>query len=104
MLRIFGPMREEVMGGWRRLLEELHNLYTSGNIIRVIKSRRMKWAHHVACMRKMRNVYKILIRKPEGKRMYVREALCEGMDWIHVAQDRDQWWFLVNMVMNLWVP
>jgi hypothetical protein len=67
--RIFGPRREEVAGGWRRLHnEELHNLYASSNIIRVIKSRRMRWAEHRPCMGKMRNAYKILVGKPEGKR------------------------------------
>jgi len=64
--RIFGPKREEVAGGWRRLHdEELHNLYASPNSIRAIKSRRMRWAGHVA---RMRNVYNILVRKYEGKR------------------------------------
>jgi hypothetical protein len=67
--RIFGPKREEVAGGWRRLHnEELHNLHTSPDIIRVIKSRRMRWAGHIACMGKMRNAYNILVGKPEGKR------------------------------------
>jgi hypothetical protein len=62
-------LREEVAGGWRRLHnEELRSLYASSNAIRVIKSRRMKWAGHVACMREMRNVYKILVDKPERKR------------------------------------
>jgi hypothetical protein len=64
--RIFGPKKEEVAGGWRRLHnEELHNLYTSPNIIRVIKSRRVRWAGPVARMREMRNSYRILVRKPE---------------------------------------
>jgi hypothetical protein len=66
--RIFGPKREEVAGGWRRLHnEELLNLYTSPNIIRVIRSRRMRWAGHVARTEEMRNLYKVLVRKPEGK-------------------------------------
>jgi hypothetical protein len=60
--RIFGPMREEVAGGWRRLHnEELCNLFTSPNIIMMIKSRRMKWAGYVACMEEMRNAYKISV-------------------------------------------
>jgi hypothetical protein len=67
--RISGPQREEVTGDWRRLHnEERNNFYTSANMIRVIKSRRMKWAGHVAYMGEMRNEYKILVRKPEEKR------------------------------------
>jgi hypothetical protein len=67
--RIFGPKKEEVVGGCRRLHnEELHNLYASQNIIRMIKSRKWKWTGYVACMGEMKNAYKILVRKPEGKR------------------------------------
>jgi hypothetical protein len=67
--RTFGPKREEVAGGWRRLHnEELHNLYASIDVIRVIKSRWMKWVGHVARMGEMRNTYNILVRKPEGER------------------------------------
>jgi len=67
--RIFGHKREEVVGSWRRLHdEELHDLYASLNIIRVMKSRRMRWMGHVAHMRKMRNVYKFWVGKPERKR------------------------------------
>jgi hypothetical protein len=102
--RIFGPKGDEGAGGWRRLHnEELHNLYASP-IIRVIKSRRMRWAQHVACMGEMRNAYNILFGKPEGKRplgrprrrrkanirMDLRETGWEGVDWMHLAQDRDQ--------------
>jgi hypothetical protein len=66
--RIFGPRRNEVTGDWRKLHnEELHNLYSSPNIIRLIKSRRMRWAGHVARMGETRNAYRILVRKPEGK-------------------------------------
>jgi hypothetical protein len=66
--RIFGPKREEVVGGWRKLHnEELHNIYASPNIIRVIKSRKMRWEGHVACMGEI-NAYGILVEKPEGKR------------------------------------
>jgi hypothetical protein len=65
--RIFGPKRDEMTGDWRKLHnEELHNLYSSPNIIRMIKSRRMKWAGHVARMGETRNAYRILVGKPEG--------------------------------------
>jgi hypothetical protein len=67
MLRIFGPKREED-GSWRKLHnDELHNLYSSPNIVRVIKSRRMRWAGHVAHMGEGRCVYKVLVRRPKGK-------------------------------------
>jgi hypothetical protein len=66
--RIFGPKREKVSGGWRRLYNELYSLYTSADIIRVIKSRRMRWVVHVAWMGEMRNTYSILVVKPEGER------------------------------------
>jgi hypothetical protein len=67
--RIFGPKRDEVTGEWRKLhSEELHILYSSPSIIRQIKSRRMRWAGHVACMGAERNVYRVLMGKPEGKR------------------------------------
>jgi hypothetical protein len=67
--RIFGPKREEVVGGWRRLHNvELYNMYTSPSIIMGIKSRRMRRTTHVARMGEMRNAYKILVAKPEGKR------------------------------------
>jgi hypothetical protein len=67
--RIFGPKRDEVTGGWRKLHnEELHNLYASPSIIRMIKSRRMRWIRHVARMGDKRNAYRILVGNPEGKR------------------------------------
>jgi hypothetical protein len=96
---IFGPKREEVVGDWRRLHnEELHNLYTSRNVIRVIKSRLLKWAEHVARMGEMKNAYRIFVGKPEGKRplgipvrrwednirMDVREIGWEDVDWIRL--------------------
>jgi hypothetical protein len=71
--RVFGPKREEGAGGWRKLHnEEFHNLYASPDVINVIKSRRMRWAGHVALMIEMRNTYRILIGKPEGKRPFGR--------------------------------
>jgi hypothetical protein len=67
--RIFGPKRNEVTGEWRKLHnEELHGLYSSPDIIRQVKSRRMRWAGHVARMEEKRKVYKVLVGKPEGRR------------------------------------
>jgi hypothetical protein len=67
--RIFGPKRDEVTGGWRKLHnEELHDLYSSSSIIRIIKARRMRWAGHVARMGEKRNAYRLLVGKPEGRR------------------------------------
>jgi hypothetical protein len=69
LTRIFGPKRDEVTGEWRKMHnEELHILYSSPNIIRQIKSRRMRWAGHVACMGEEKNVYRVLMGKPKGKR------------------------------------
>ena len=114
--RIFGLRRDEVTGEWRRLHnEELNGLYSSPNIVRVIKSRRMRWAGHVARMGEERGAYKVLVRKPEGKRplgrprrrwvdnirMDLQEVGCGHVDWIGLAQDRDGWRKLVNAVMNL---
>jgi hypothetical protein len=111
--RIFGLKRDEVAGGWRKLHnEELHILHSLPSIITIIKARTMRWAGHVARMGEKRNTYRILVRKPEGKRptdvggriifkVDLREIGWCGMDWIDLAQDRDQWMALVNMVMNL---
>jgi hypothetical protein len=66
--RIFGPKRDEVMGEWRKLLnEEIRDFYSSPSLIRIIKSRRMRWASHVARMGDKRNTYRLLVGKPEGK-------------------------------------
>ena len=117
--RTFGPRRDEVTGEWRRLHnEELNDLYCSPNIVRVIKSRRMGWAEHVARMGEKRGVYRVLVGKPEGKRplgiprrrwvdnirMDLQEVGCGYVDWIGLAQDRDRWRTLVSAVMNLRVP
>jgi hypothetical protein len=117
--RIFGIKRDEVTGGWRKVHnEELHNLYPSPSIIRMSKSRRMKWAGHVVRMVAKRNAYRILVGNPEGKRplgrprrrwvdnikMNLREIGWDGMDWIDLAQDRDQWRVRVNTVMDLRGP
>jgi hypothetical protein len=116
--RIFGPKRDEVIGEWRKLHNKvLHILYSSPNIIRQIKSRRMRWVGHVARMGEERNVYRVLIGKPEGKRpfgrprhrwedgmrMDLREIGWGSVELIKLAQDRDRWRALVNMVMNLQV-
>jgi hypothetical protein len=117
--RIFGPKRDEVTGGWRKLHdEELHGLYSSPSIVRVIKARRMRWAGHVARMGEVRGAYNILVGRPKGRgplgrprrrwddniKMDLREVGFGGVDWIHLAQDRDRWRALVNTVMNLRVP
>jgi hypothetical protein len=117
--RIFGPKRDEVTGGWRKLHnEELHGLYSSPSIVRVIKVRRMRWAGHVARIGEVRGVYNILVSKPEGSRplgrprrrwednikMDLREIGFGNVDWIHLAQDRDRWRTLLNTVMSLRVP
>jgi hypothetical protein len=66
---MFGPKRNEVVGGWRRLHnEELHNLYASPNVIRVVKSRRVKWTRHVARIGEISNTYSVLVGKPKGNR------------------------------------
>ena len=117
--RIFGPRRDEVTGEWRRLHnEELNGLYCSPNIVRVIKSRRMRWAGHVARMGEETGVYSVLVGKPKGKgplgrprrrwvdniRTDLQEVGCGYMDWIGLAQDRDRWRTLVSAVMNHGVP
>jgi hypothetical protein len=69
VLRIFGPKKDDIIGGWRKLhSEKLHNLYASSSMIRMIKSRRTRWAGHVARMGGKRTAYRILVGKPEGER------------------------------------
>jgi hypothetical protein len=110
--RIFGPKRDEVIGEWRKLHnEELHDVYSSTSIIRIMKSRRIKWAGHVARMGERGMC--IGCGKPEGRRPLgrprrswvdnIRMDLVE-VDWIGLAQDRDRWRALVNSVLKLGVP
>jgi hypothetical protein len=116
--RIFRPKRDEATGEWRRLHnEELNDLYSSPNIIRVIKSRRMRWARHVARMGEKTGAYRILVGRPEGRRPLGRprrrwednikmdlQEVEWGMDWIELAQYRDRWRGIVNAVMNHRIP
>jgi hypothetical protein len=114
--RIFGPKRDEVTGECRILHnEELYDLYSSPNIIRVIKSRKIRWTGHVGRMGEGRGAYRILAGRPDGRRplgrprrrwednikMDLQEVGWEGVDWIDMAQDRDRWRAVVNEVMNL---
>jgi hypothetical protein len=117
--KIFGPKRDEVTGGWRKLHnKELHGLYSSPSIVMVIKGRRMRWAGHVARMGEVRGAYNILVGRPEGRRplgrprrrwednikIDLREIGFGDVDWIHLAQDRERWRASVNTLMNLRVP
>jgi hypothetical protein len=117
--KIFGPKRNEVTGEWRKLHnKELHHLYSSPSIIRIIKSRRMRWAGHVARIGQKKNAYRLLVGKPEGNRplgrprrrwvdnikMDVGEVGWGDVDWIGLAKDRNRWRAVVNSVLNLRVP
>jgi hypothetical protein len=117
--KIFGPKRDEVTGEWRKLHnKELHYLYFSSSIIRIIKARRMRWAGHVARMGEKRHDYRLLVGKPEGKRplgrprrrrvdnirMDLGEVGWSDVDWIGLAKNRNRWRALVNSVLNLRVP
>ncbi|KAJ4427681.1 hypothetical protein ANN_25330 [Periplaneta americana] len=114
--KIFGAKRDEVTGEWRKLHNtELHALYSSPNIIRNIKSRRLRWAGHIARMGESRNAYRMLVGRPESKRplgrprrrwednikMDLREVGYDDRDWINLAQDRDRWRAYVRAAMNL---
>jgi hypothetical protein len=116
--KIFIPKREED-GSWRKLHnDELHGLYCSPNIVRVIKSRRMRWAGHVARMGEGMGVYRVLVGRPEGKiplgrprrswedniKMDLGEIGIDGANWIQLVQDTVRWRNCVNTVMNLRFP
>ena len=113
--RVFGPKRDELTGEWRKLRsEELNDLYSLPNIVRVVKSRRMRCAGHVACMGEDRGVHRVLEGKPEGKRplgrprrrwdynikMELQEVGGGRVAWMELAPDRDGWWALVGTVRN----
>jgi hypothetical protein len=124
LTRIFGPKRDEVTGERTKLHnEETHELYSSPSIIRIMKSRRTRWAGHVAQMGEKRNAYRLLVGKPEGRRSLERprrrwvdntwiirirmdlvEVRWSDVDWIGLAQDRDSWRALVKSVLNFRVP
>ena len=116
VLRVCGPKRDEVTREWRKLHnEELSDLYSLPNIVRVVKSIRMRWAGHVARMGQGRGVYRVLMGKPEGKRplgrprcgwednieMDLQEVGGVCGDWMELAQDRDRWRALVSTAMKL---
>jgi len=117
--RVFEPKSDEVRQEWKTLHnEELSDLYSSPNIVRVVKSRRMRWAGHVARMGEGRGVYRVLVGKPAEKRplgrsrrrwednikMDLQEVGGGCKDWMELAQDRDRWRAHVSTVMNLRVP
>jgi hypothetical protein len=117
--KIFGPKRDEVTREWRKLQnKELHDLYSSPSIIRIIKSRRMRWAGLVARMGEKRNAYRLLMGTPEGKRplgrprrrwvynirMDLGEVGWGDVDWSGVAKDKNRWRAPVNSILNLRVP
>jgi hypothetical protein len=117
--RVFGPKRDEVTGEWRKLHnEELNDLYSLPNIVPVVKSRRMKWAGHVARMGEDRVVQRLLVGKPEGKmslarprrrreddiKMDLQEVGGGRGDWMESAQDRDRRRAFVRTVRNFRAP
>jgi hypothetical protein len=114
--RMCGLMRDEVVGGWRKLRnEKLHNLYTSPRIIRTINSKGMRWTGHAGRMEKKRRAYRVMVRIPEGRvspgkprriwedniKIYLKETELVVVDWINLAQNMGQYLDVVNTVMNL---
>jgi hypothetical protein len=115
--RISGPKRDED-GSWRKLCNEIHNLYSSLNVVTVIKSWRMRWVGHEARMVEGRDVYRVLVGRPKVKKLLgrprckwkhnikldLRETEINEAKWIQLAQDRVPWWAFVSTIMNLQVP
>jgi hypothetical protein len=117
--RIVGPKVDEVTGEWRKFHnEELRDLYSLPNIIKIIKLRRMRWSCNVARRGEKKNVYRLLVGKSEGKRpigrprhrwvdnirMDLGEVRWGDVEWIGLAKDKNRWRVLVNSVLNLQVP
>ena len=116
--KVFGPKRDEVTGEWRKLHNELNDLYSLPNILRVVKLRRMRWAGHGVRTGEDRGVHRVLVGKPEEKRplgrprrrwednikMDLQEVGGGRGDWMELAQDRDRWRALVDMVRDFRVP
>jgi len=117
--KVFGPKMDEVTGEWRKLHnKELNDLYSLPNIVRVVKSRRMRWAGYVERMGKDRGVHRVLVGKPEGKRpfgrprrrwqdnikMDLQDVGGGRVDWMELAQDRDRWRALMGTVRDFRVP
>jgi hypothetical protein len=113
--RVFGPKRDEVAGERRKLhKEELNDLYSLPNIVRVVKSIPMRWTGHVVLMGEDRGVHRVLVGKPEGKRllgrprrrwedditMYLQEFGGDRGEWMVLAQDKDRWRALVGTVRD----
>jgi hypothetical protein len=117
--KVFGPKRDEVTGEWRKLHnEELNDLYSLPNSVRLVKWRQTRWAGRVAHMGEDRGVHRVLVGKPEGKRplgrprcrwednikLDLQEVGGGHEDWMELAQDRDWWRALVGMERNFQVP
>jgi hypothetical protein len=103
--KIFMPQRKDVIGDWRGLHNEFHDLYSLPSISWVIRSRRMRWVRHVMCVREMRNAYGLGRQWHiwEDNKVDLKVIVWEGMEWFYLAQGRDKWWAVVKMGLNLWV-